>query len=120
MYTPSSGQSADEVIDELATLMTAGRLSPENRAIAKTIYTQTKPSEALRKTQQLIVSSAEYHSTGTVTKTGRGRQKSATASGKNKKVSKGYKATVFLMLSGDTTRGICWYHTSALAKMRRG
>jgi len=62
-------KGADAVVDELAMLLTAGRLSEENRMIVRDMYNQEEDEDsALRIAQQLISTSAEFHSTGLVRK----------------------------------------------------
>ena len=95
-----SGKSSKEIIDELATVMTAGRLSKRNRALAQAIYDKTdrKKANPLVRAQQLIISTPEFHSTGVVEETGKQRAKPKLK--KSTQGGKGYKATVFLMLGG--------------------
>mmetsp|Transcript_19333 Transcript_19333/g.27328 ORF Transcript_19333/g.27328 Transcript_19333/m.27328 type:complete len:1758 (+) Transcript_19333:76-5349(+) len=89
-----------DVVDELATLLTSGRLSAENRRIVKNAYDDVKNSngadQALRVAQQLIASSAEFHSTNVVEKNGRaiGPAPAPVSSVES------YKAVVYLFLSG--------------------
>eukprot|EP00567_Pseudictyota_dubia_P014397 CAMPEP_0197445160 /NCGR_PEP_ID=MMETSP1175-20131217/10449_1 /TAXON_ID=1003142 /ORGANISM="Triceratium dubium, Strain CCMP147" /LENGTH=182 /DNA_ID=CAMNT_0042976071 /DNA_START=1 /DNA_END=546 /DNA_ORIENTATION=- len=56
---------ADTVVDEMATLMTAGRLSEQSRQIIKEAYNSVSSDSAaaIRVAQQLIVSSPEFHTT---------------------------------------------------------
>ncbi|CAB9496881.1 Protein of unknown function (DUF1800) [Seminavis robusta] len=86
-FTPSS---TDAAVDELATLMTAGRLSPEKRTKLKSLY--DSPIES----QMLISSTPEFHATGVTQTTGVSRppKPAATAS------STPYKALVYVFLPG--------------------
>jgi uncharacterized protein (DUF1501 family) len=95
-FTPSETAPA-AVVDELATLMTAGRLSLENRKIIQDVYArETNSSLGLINAQQLIATSPEFHVTNIVRKTGRARPtpKQAIPSAKP------YKAVVYIMLEG--------------------
>jgi len=99
-YTPVSGSSPDEIVDDLCGLLTSGRMGNSNRKIIKDAYsgalnTGTDDS-ALRVALQLVVSSPEYHTTGTVSN---GRTKRSLESGQTKTCKK-YKAVVHLMLEG--------------------
>jgi uncharacterized protein (DUF1501 family) len=62
-----SSDSGVVVVDELATLITSGRLSPENREIIAHAYEDvggaTNAGTALRVAQELISTSPEFHST---------------------------------------------------------
>jgi len=93
--------SANEVIDDLATLLTSGRLSPENREIMKEAFDYTLESgkdkfEAMVNAQQLMVLSPEFHTTGLIQKTGQDR----TIPGKPNATDIPYKAVIYLMLGG--------------------
>jgi hypothetical protein len=69
-FAPSKTTAA-AMINELATLMTAGRLSPENRRMIHEVYSQEKDSSlGLINAQQLIATTAEFHATSIVRKTG--------------------------------------------------
>jgi hypothetical protein len=67
-YSASDSSDSDVVVvDELATLITSGRLSPENREIIANAYEDvcgaTNAGAALRVAQELISTSPELHST---------------------------------------------------------
>lgn len=69
---------AFQVIDQLATILTSGRLSTENRAIIEAAFTGTIEAgmsfkEAFINAEQLIATTPEFHSTGLVRKTGADR-----------------------------------------------
>lgn len=83
-WTQDSDASGTEVTDELATLLTARRLSPENRAVVGDAYetkyaTSTKRwqwqrlDDAKKHALELIKSSAEFHTNNIVTKSGKDR-----------------------------------------------
>lgn len=95
------------VIDKLSTLLTAGRLSAENRAIIYDAYQQKyfesfeskgNADEALKLAMQLVVSSPEFHSTQTPTFRGSPRTKADEIEGRSEAVP--YKAIVYIMLTG--------------------
>ncbi|VEU38256.1 unnamed protein product [Pseudo-nitzschia multistriata] len=104
-YLPSAyglnEASASEVIDDLAMLLTSGRLSPENRGIMKEVFDHTLASgkgefEAMINVQQLMVLSPEFHTTGLVQKTGKKRPLPTKPDATNIP----YKAVIYLMLGG--------------------
>jgi len=85
------------VVDELATLLTAGRLSSESRAIVQAAYDGIgDPTEGLKLAQQLIATTPEFHSTNLVRANGLAREiPTPSTSG-----DQSYKAVVYLMFSG--------------------
>lgn len=101
-------RSYDEtVVDELATILTSGRLSNENKNLVKAAYTAKYNTEvasngsdpaasALRLAQQLILVSPEFHTNQIVKKTGaqRPEPQPPQASGAY------YKAVVYVMFGG--------------------
>ena len=101
-YTPPvSSISPDEIVDDLCGLLTSGRMGNSNRSIIKDAYSGalhagSDADSALRVAQQLIVSSPEYHTTGTVSN---GRTKKSYGSVPTKTCKK-YKAVVHLLLEG--------------------
>ena len=100
-YAPDSAYTAQEVVDELALLLTAGRLSDSSRARIEESYNATIAAgkgslEAMVNVQQLIVTTPEFHTNGLTSKTGFARSEPTlpTPTGKP------YKAVVYVMLSG--------------------
>jgi len=107
-YNPSNygldAESSDDVINDLATLLTSGRLSPENRQIIKDAFDETllygatedRVREALVNAQLLIALSPEFHSNSLV------RKKIETREPPELKPSSTvpYKAVIHFMLSG--------------------
>jgi uncharacterized protein (DUF1501 family) len=97
-YSPS-GTTVDDVIDELALLLTASRLSDDNKAIIKAAILDefpTDPAKAIRVAQQLVASTAEFHSTNLVRRSGLARdipEEKPTSE-------EPYKAVVYLMFEG--------------------
>lgn len=99
-YLPTTSDP-DVVIGNLATLLTSGRISAENRAVIKTAYFDTLEAgkgefEAMVNAQQLIVMTPEFHSNGLPKTTGKPRLPPSKPEPKDEP----YKAVVFLMLSG--------------------
>ena len=97
----SKSTTGGEVVDELATLLTSGRLSQKNRNMIAAVYDDTiaqgkSTKEALINAQQLIVTSPEFHSTNLGRTTGQPRSDSS-ATGKS---NSSYKAVVYVMLAG--------------------
>ncbi len=101
-YDSSPPHDSNEVIDELSTLLTSGRMSATNRRIVREAYSHTYAtsndrSYALQIAQQLILVSAEFHSTGLAKNSPRKRE---VASVVGKKTCNQYKAVVHLILKG--------------------
>lgn len=105
-WNPIAGATGPEVVDELSTLLTAGRLSEDNRNIIEQAYTQkssTGLGGAKTLAMQLIASSPEFHTTNqVVTKSGEDRGTSSdnvedTQSGT---AASDYKAIIYLDLAG--------------------
>jgi len=87
---------ADSVVNKLATLLTSGRLNQHSRGIIKDSYLNAGPEEGPVKAQELIVTTAEFHTTGTTTKDGDDRPTLSLPPA----TARGYKATIFVMLAG--------------------
>jgi uncharacterized protein (DUF1501 family) len=95
-YAPSS-RSAEDLTNELATLMTAGRLSAESRqTIQQIIETEDDPDLAVVMAQSLIATSPEFHSTNIVRRTETPRPISTPP----QRSTQGYKAVVYVLLAG--------------------
>lgn len=64
-YWPSSTSSAHEILEELNILLTSGRLTDENKELIKVhLEREMKAGDvakAIRLTQELILSTPEYH-----------------------------------------------------------
>lgn len=73
-YRPTDGLDSSGVIDELATLLTSGRLSQEKRGLLKTVYEGYRGSEAYINVQQLIATSPEFNANGLSRGTGQDRK----------------------------------------------
>jgi len=103
-YWPSSTSSVDDILDELALLMTAGRLSPQNRAIIKPIvsvpFNSGDVARAVRAAQQLIWSSPEVHATSIPRSISSPRPNGDDVPNNQAP----YKAVVVLMMLGGTDR----------------
>lgn len=102
-YNPrNSGlRTSTEIVDELATLLTCGRLGDNKRSIIKLVYESSiaegkSEAEALIDAQQLIVATPEFHSTGLARSVGQKRTAPTVPSSSGKP----YKAVVFVMLPG--------------------
>lgn len=81
-------------IDELATLLTSGRMSSQKRNLI-TANCNFSKSDCLLKAEQLILSSPEFHSTGLVRSNGVERETKSTLG-----TCKPYKAIVHILLKG--------------------
>lgn len=96
-YSPSDSSSAETITDELAALLTGGRLSLASREIIdEVINAETNPTLAMIKAQQLIALSPEFHSTNMARKTGASRPEPRTPPASTKP----YKAVVYVLLDG--------------------
>jgi uncharacterized protein (DUF1501 family) len=96
-FAPSDGSAAYKITDELATLLTAGRLSRLSRqVIDDVIRFEPNKTIALTKAQQLIVLSPEFHVTNLV------RQNDMLRPEPEVPVpsAKPYKAIVYVLLDG--------------------
>ena len=93
-YEPSDIESAESVIDELATLLTSGRLSPQSRQVLKDAY--KGGYESFLQSQMLIATTPEFHSTNLVRHTEENRE----ADPPPGKSDRPYKALVYLLLEG--------------------
>ena len=92
---------ADHVVQELSTILTAGRLSPENEAIVKNAFNFTLENgkgeyEAMINAQQIIATSPEFHTTGLTRKLPTPR----TFEGSGNATGIPYKSVIFFMLPG--------------------
>ena len=98
-YQPSS-TDAVTVVDELALLLTAGRLNPASRTIIRDAYLQEFGSvdgaSALRLAQKLIITTPEFHCTNVVKQRGQLRPEPEDPVPSTKP----YKAVVFVNLNG--------------------
>jgi hypothetical protein len=102
-YNPSNSgiQTSEEIVNELATLLTSGRLGDDKRNMIKLAYESSismgkSTDEALIDAQQLIVTTPEFHSTDLARSIGQKRAVSVVPSSTGIP----YKAVVFVMLPG--------------------
>ncbi|KAL3922849.1 MAG: hypothetical protein SGILL_001984 [Bacillariaceae sp.] len=103
-YSPSdhlNTSHAHDVVDELATLLTAGRLSPDNREIVKNAFDFTIENgegeyEAMINAQQVIATAPEFHTTGLTRKVSTAR----TFGDADNATGIPYKSVIFFMLPG--------------------
>lgn len=94
------GTDITEMMSEVSLLLTAGRLSQDNRDIIEAACSSEPDSAAqYRCIQQLVVFSTEFHSTNTMQKSGEARPID-TSAGSNS--TEPYKAIVYLYLAGGT------------------
>mmetsp|Transcript_3881 Transcript_3881/g.6489 ORF Transcript_3881/g.6489 Transcript_3881/m.6489 type:complete len:2423 (+) Transcript_3881:72-7340(+) len=95
-YTPSS-TSPKDIVDELSTLLTAGRLNAASRKTIEQIFADEPDQHlAIVKAQMAIVTAPEFHVTNTVKKTGVKRPKPA----QPVPSSKPYKVVVHILNAG--------------------
>ncbi|CAB9513781.1 Protein of unknown function (DUF1800) [Seminavis robusta] len=91
-----SSDSSEEVIDELAMLMTSGRLSHETRELIRRAYDENQEDNALLKAQLLTVAAPEFHVTNTIKRKDTTRERPSTGTAQPKP----YKALVYIVLDG--------------------
>ena len=118
-FQPSS-TDAVTVVDELALLLTAGRLNTASRTIIQDAYSQelgdTDADSALRLAQKLIITTPEFHSTNVVKPKGKLRPEPEVPQPSTKQ----YKAVVFVNLNGGkcmhvrSRRIVCAFYFSIL------
>lgn len=97
-------ENADEIVNDLAMLLTSGRLSPENREIVSNAYSETlingqtedRKREALINAQQLIALSPEFNTNSLVHRTNKKR----TPPEQKDPTGVPYKAVIQFMLDG--------------------
>jgi hypothetical protein len=96
--TPSGSLGfSTQLVDDLATLLTAGRLSPEHRGLIRDAYNDAgSANDGLKIAQQLILSSSEFHTTNNVKSTNEIREEVTFPEPGNKP----YRAVVYIMFSG--------------------
>ena len=64
-YSPASHLSSDMMMNELATLLTSGRINKARRETIRNVCDEEpNETEALIMAMQLIVTSAEFHASG--------------------------------------------------------
>ncbi|KAL7554934.1 hypothetical protein ACHAWF_018496 [Thalassiosira exigua] len=99
-YQPNNVTNVTSKIDELSTLMTSGRLSPENKQVmvdAHAYFTETHGVDfADRVLLKLLTAAPEFHTSNTLRKTGAPRPITPPAT----KSSSPYKAIVYINLAG--------------------
>src|SRR6056300_204289 len=79
-----TGTNVTEMVSEVSLLLTAGRLSKENGDIIETACSSEPDDGAIyRCIQQLIMSSAEFHTTNTMEKSGEDRTVNNVSEGTN-------------------------------------
>ena len=95
---PGKAGYSSDIVNEMATLLTAGRLSMSSRKIVTQAYDDMAGSalDGLRLSQKLMLTSSEFHTTNTMNSNG-GTRPSFTFPDKK---SKPYKAVVMIMFSG--------------------
>lgn len=95
-YQPSEGISTESLVNELATLLTSGRLSLERRQIIQQMFDDTEDDNGLIKAQMMIAASPEFHVTNLV-RPGRIQREETPPP---PPASKSYKALVNILLPG--------------------
>ena len=94
------GTDITEMVSEVSLLLTAGRLSQDNKDIIEAACSSEPDYHAqYRCIQQLVVFSSEFHSTNTMKKSGEARPEVAAPPSNS---TEPYKAIVYLYLAGGT------------------
>lgn len=96
-YSPTVKENSKLIVEEIATLLTSGRMSEDKRKFLRESYeAEQDKDKALRRIQQLAIIVPEFHATGLV----REKKSFRPLSNTNTKTCKPYKAVVHLMLYG--------------------
>ena len=96
-YLPTLKQDSKFIVEEIATLLTSGRMSEDKREFLQKSYdAELDKDKALRHIQLLSIIVPEFHSTGLA----REKQTVRPLSNTNKKTCKPYKAVIHLLLYG--------------------
>ena len=95
-YKPSAGLTIPGMIDELATLLTSGRLSRSKRDLMQSVAETYSGAEQYINIQQMIATSPEFHTTGVGRGTGDKREEVQMPNPSTEP----YRAVVNIMLSG--------------------
>lgn len=97
-YNPD-GATISDYIDDLALLLTAGRLNDDSRStIEDECSAEPDNSSITRCIQQLMITTGEFHSTSQVSKSGEDR----TTGGTGGESTEPYKAIVYFYLGGES------------------
>jgi len=108
-YTPPDASSPSKVVEDLALLLTAGRLNSDAKTVLENAYTEG----GLSVVQKLFIATPEFHSTGIVNSRIPPRPESSPPTPSEE----GYKAIVFLNLSGGAdTFNILVPHSDCIGK----
>ena len=99
-YRPHPSKNSTEVIDELATLLTSGRLSNDKRTLLRGVYEDAMlrgaPQEALINVEQLVILTPEFNTNGLSQNNGGVFPQEAPLQAS----STPYKAVIYVMLEG--------------------
>jgi hypothetical protein len=96
LMSTSTHESA-ELIDNLATILTSGRMSEVNRQLIKDLYSKAKnDDETLSLARQLAITSPEFHATGNSRNNGSSRTETPI----RRKTCKRHKTVIHLLLKG--------------------
>ena len=96
MDPPGKAGYSNAVVDRLSTLLTAGRLGDESKAIIMKEFEGKGAEDGLRRAQQLIVTTGEFHTTNIVKTTNEPRKSIELPA----PTGKPYRAVVYVLLSG--------------------
>jgi len=97
-YLPSNPDNAESVVNELATLLTGGRLNQISRELIQKEYTRARDKESgLRLAQQLLVTMPEFHSTNSMDI---GHERLEKSKFKKQRNTSSYKSVTYLFLGG--------------------
>lgn len=101
-YTPSqAAMTPNEIVDQLATLLTSGRLSPKKRQILTELFkAEYTTEESVLSVGSLIAATPEFHASGVSRMSETRREEEEPPVPSNKP----YKAVVYFILEGGLDR----------------
>ncbi len=99
-YSQGNETDITKIVDDLATLLTSGRLSKSQREIIGQAYMkESDKTEALRLAQKLTILSPEHHVTGLIKKSSEKRPELPAPT----KTCQEYKAVIHILLEGGVS-----------------
>ena len=99
-YSQGEETNTAKIVDDLATLLTSGRLGKSQREIIMHLYMkESDKAEALRLAQKLMIISPEHHVTGIIRKSSQNRPELPIPT----KSCQEYKAVIHILLMGGVS-----------------
>ena len=97
IHPPGKAGYSNAIVDKLSTLLTAGRLGDDTKALLVKEFEGKSAEDGLRLAQQLVVTTGEFHTTNIVKSTKTSRKKSIKFP---KPTGKPYRAVVYVLFDG--------------------